>query len=41
MPIELLVPIGIFLAGIITAISLAGVGVDILAENSKSNTNSK
>ena len=41
MPIELLVPIGIFLTGIITAISLAGVGIDILVENSKSNTNSK
>lgn len=35
MPIELLVPIGIFLTGIIIAVMLAGTGVDLLAENSK------
>ncbi len=35
MPIELFVPIGIFLVGIIIAVQLAGTGVDLLAENSR------
>ena len=35
MPIELLVPIGVFLTGIIIAVKLAGTGVDLLAENRK------
>ncbi len=35
MPIELLVPIGIFLTGIIIAVKLAGTGINLLAENAK------
>ncbi len=35
MPIELLIPIGIFLTGIIIAVKLGGTGVDLLAENRK------
>ena len=35
MPVELFVPIGIFLVGIIIAVKLAGTGVDLLVENSK------
>jgi hypothetical protein len=35
MPVELLIPIGIFLLGIIIALKLSGMGVDLLAENAK------
>jgi len=35
MPIELLVPLGIFALGIAVAISLAGTGIDRIVEQSK------
>lgn len=35
MPIELLVPIGLFLTGIVVATMLAVTGIDLLVENSK------
>ncbi len=35
MPVELLVPIVIFLTGAIIAMKLAGTGIDLLDANSK------
>jgi hypothetical protein len=35
MPVELLVPISVFLLGVIVAIKLAGTGIDLIAENNK------
>jgi hypothetical protein len=35
MPIELLVPLGIFALGIAVAISLSGRGIDLIVEQSK------
>jgi hypothetical protein len=32
MPVELLVPIGIFALGVVVAISLAGTGIDRIIE---------
>jgi len=35
MPVELLVPISVFLLGVIVAIKLSGMGIDLIAENNK------
>jgi hypothetical protein len=35
MPVELLVPISVFLLGVIVAIKLGGMGIDLIAENNK------
>lgn len=35
MPVELLVPIAIFLTGVIIAMKLGGMGINLLAENNK------
>jgi hypothetical protein len=35
MPIELLVPLGIFALGVAVAISLAGTGIDRIVEGNK------
>lgn len=35
MPVELLVPIIIFLTGTIIAMKLAGTGIDLLQQNNK------
>jgi len=35
MPIELLVPIAIFVGGIIVSVSAAGKGIDVMLQNQK------
>ena len=35
MPIELLVPIAIFVAGVVISISAAGMGIEVMVQNQK------